>query len=307
MTQLSDIRAFLVAARTGSFAAAGRACGDPPAAVAKRVDRLEQALGVRLFARTTRRLTLTSEGERMRPRLQSLVAEFEQAVREAQPETSSLRGRLRIKSPTTVGDVVGAALARFAALNPGVTVELLLVDRAVNPLEESFDVALGALPMSFASVLDVPLCPYDRVLVASPAYLARNRPPRHPSELAEHDGLAFLPIGLTWSFESAQGPITAEIRARFAGNDSRVLFSAALEGLGVAVLPRFLAREALEDGRLAHVLAGFPLSPIWFKAMVPRTKVHQPEVAALVDHLKAEFAPVPPWDRPAPLSAPLTR
>jgi DNA-binding transcriptional LysR family regulator len=218
-------------------------------------------------------------------------------MRVMQPESGLLRGRLRVKSPTTVGNVVGEALTRFAATNPGVTIELLLLDRAVNPLEESFDVAMGAFPMSFASVVDVPLCPYDRLLVVAPRYLARNPMPNHPSELIEHDGLAFLPIGFTWSFETAQGSVTTEVRARFAANDSRVLLAAALAGLGIAALPRFLAGEALERAELVQVLPDYPLTPLWFKAMVPRTRIHQPEVAALVDHLKAEFGPIPPWER----------
>ena len=302
MSQLIDIKAFLLTARTGSFASAGRECGVAPSILTKRVDRLEEELGVRLFVRTTRRLTLTGAGERMRPRLQALMSEFEQVLREVGPEESRLRGHLRVKSPTTVGNVMGEALTRFAAANPSLTIELLFIDRAVNPLEESFDVALGAFPMSFASVVDVPLCPYHRLLVAAPGYLARAQVPRHPSELIQHDGLAFLPIGFTWSFETGQGPVTTEIRARFAANDSRVLLAAALQGLGIAVLPQFLAREALESGLLVHVLPDYPLTPIWFKAMVPLAKIHQPEVAALVDHLKGDFGPVPPWDRPAMLS-----
>ena len=88
-----------------------------------------------------------------------------------------------------------------------------------------------------------------------------------------------------------------EVRARFTANDSQVLLTAALEGLGITVAPHFLAREALADGRLVAVLADFPLAPLWFKAMVPRSKLNKPEVAALVEHLKAEFGPVPPWDR----------
>ena len=233
----------------------------------------------------------------MRPRLQALMGEFEQALREAHPDESRLRGHLRVKSPTTVGNVMGEALTRFGAANPQVTIELLLIDRAVNPLEESFDVAVGALPMSFASVIDVPLSPYHRLLAAAPGYLDRSPPPRHPSELIRHDCLVFLPMGLTWSFESEGGAVAAEVRARFAANDSRVLLSAALTGLGIAAMPQFLAREALGRGQLVQVLPDYPLTPIWFKAMVPRNKAHHPVVAALVDHLRGEFGPVPPWDR----------
>lgn len=299
MTQLIDIKAFLITARTGSFSAAGRELDIAASVLTKRVDRLEEEIGVRLFSRTTRRLTLTSEGERLRPRLQLLMGELEQALRDARAVESRVRGHLRVKSPTTVGTVVGEVLARFAAANPGVTIELMLIDRAVNPLEESFDVALGALPTSFATVIDVPLCPYDRLLVAAPAYLARSPELRHPSDLVQHECLVFLPIGLTWSFETGRGAVVVEVRARFAANDSRVLHAAALHGLGLAVLPRFLAERGLAERSLVAVLPDYPLTPIWFKAMVPPNKVHNPVVAALVDHLKAEFDPVPPWDRAA--------
>jgi DNA-binding transcriptional LysR family regulator len=298
MPQLLDIKAFLVTARTGSFSAAAREIGLAASVVTKRVSRLEEQIGSALFQRTTRRLTLTSEGERLRPRLQLLIAEIDEALRSARVPEGGVAGQLRVKSPTTVGMLyVGGALARFQARNPRVKIELLLVDRAVNPLEEGFDVALGGLPVSFSGVLDLPLCQYDRVLVAAPAYLADNPAPRSPNDLVAHDCLAFLPIGLEWSFESDQGAIVVEIRARFTANDSQVLLTAALEGLGITVAPRFLAREALAEGRLVAVLADYPLPPLWFKAMVPRSKVNKPEVAALVEHLKAEFGTVPPWDR----------
>lgn len=297
MADIDDIRAFLVSASAGSFAAAGRDLEIAAPAVTKRVDRLESRIGARLFQRTTRRLTLTSEGERVRPLLQTVFAEFEQAVRAATPDCGSLRGHLRIKSPTTVGNVVGASLLRFGGMHPGLMIEMLLIDRAVNPIEEGFDVAVGALPMSFASVVDIPLCPYERILVASPDYLSRRPMPRHPSELAHHEALVFLPNGLTGSFESGQGSILVQLRARFAANDSRVLHDAALQGLGVATLPRFLARGAVAEGLLVEILPDYPPSPIWFKAMVPSNKVHNAEVAALLDHLKEDFAPVPPWDR----------
>lgn len=300
MTQLLDIKAFLTTARTGSFSAAAREMGVAPAVVTKRVNRLEQEIGTALFVRSTRRLTLTAEGERLRPRLQILIGEIEEALRGAHSANDGVRGQLRIKSPTTVGTLyVGEAVTRFQATNPNVRAELLLIDRAVNPLEEGFDLALGALPISFASVIDVPLCLYDRVLVAAPDYLARHPAPGTPSELVEHDCLAFLPIGLNWSFESERGTVVVEVRARLIVNDSRVLLAGALQGLGLTVVPRFVAREALAAGQLVAIMPDYPLTPLWFKAMVPRNRLDRPEVAALVDHLQAEFGTIPPWDRQA--------
>lgn len=299
MPQLLDIKAFLATARAGSFSAAAREIGLAASVVTKRVDRLEQAVGALLFARSTRKLTLTGAGERLRPRLQILVAEIEETLSGATSAGSSVTGALRIKSPTTVGTLhVGAALIRFQRRNPNLTTELLLADRALNPLEEGFDVALGAMPFSFPGVVDVPLCPYERVLVAAPAYLARARAPGTPNDLVEHDCLAFMPVGTEWSFESSRGAIVIEVHARFTVNDSSVLMAAALAGLGLAIVPHFLARDRLAAGELVAMLPDFPLKPLWFKAMIPRTKTAKPEVMALVEHLKAEFGPVPPWDRP---------
>ncbi len=303
MAQLLDIQAFLTTARLGSFSAAGREIGIAASVVTKRVDRLEADIGAALFARTTRRLTLTREGERLRPKFQVLLADLDEAIRGAQTG-HGVTGEIRIKCPTTVGvQHVGGSLARFQAENPAVTADLVLMDRAVNPLEEGFDLALGALPVSFAGVIDIPLCPYDRVLAAAPAYLAARPELRTPNDLVQHDALVFPPVGLGWSFESARGPVMVEVHARLTVNDSQLLFDAAVLGLGVAVLPTYLARDAVAAGRLSVLLPEFPVTPLWFKAMVPRNRVHKPELAALVDHLKADFAPVPLWDRGAALTA----
>ncbi|RMH46301.1 MAG: LysR family transcriptional regulator, partial [Alphaproteobacteria bacterium] len=255
MTQLIDIKAFLATARMGSFSAAARHIGIAPSVVTKRVTRLEHEIGARLFLRSTRQLTLTAEGERLRPRLQRLVGELEEALAGAQPAERGLVGRLRVKAPTTVGSLfIGASIARFQRANPNLVVELVLADRSVNPLEEGFDLALGALPTSYAHVLDLPLCEYERVLVAAPAYLERHGRPESPADLAGHECLVFLPVGPSWSFETAAGPVTVDVHASFAVNDSSVLLAAALEGAGVTIIPRYLAREGLAAGRLVELL-----------------------------------------------------
>ena len=156
--------------------------------------------------------------------------------------------------------------------------------------------ALGALPQSYASVVETPICPYPRILVGAPAYLERNGTPATPNDLVEHKCLAFVPVGLTWSFESERGQISVDVHAEFTVNDSRLLVAGTLEGLGLSVVPEFLAREELADGRLVEVLPDYPITPLWFKALVPRNKAQRPEVSALLDHLKAEFTD-PPWNR----------
>ncbi|SDY61658.1 LysR family transcriptional regulator [Citreimonas salinaria] len=297
MPLLIDIKAFLVTARKGGFSAAAREIGTAPSVITKRVSRLEHEVGKPLFERSTRKLLLTPEGERLRPQLQILVAELEETISEFRSPGRDMTGNLRIKSPTTIGTMfVGRAVSDFLEKHRDVTVEILLMDRLINPLEEGLDIALGALPQSFASVEEFALCPYPRLLVASPAYLEAKGRPETPADILAHDCLAFVPVGLSWTFSSKSGPVAVDIRARFTVNDSRLLVDAAVGGHGLTVVPEFLAREELASGALEPLLPDFPIEPYWFKAMVPQHKLNRPEVLAMVEHLKTAFDP-PPWER----------
>lgn len=296
MTQLIDIKTFLASARAGSFSAAAREIRTTPSVITKRVNRLEAEVGVKLFHRTTRKLSLTPEGERLRPQLQVLIAELDETLGDLRKPSRVVRGSLRVRTTTTIGALfVGQPIAQFQVEHPEVTIDLVLMDRQVNPLEEGFDVSLGASPQSFAGVDEIPLCPYPRILVASPRYLAQNKGPENPSDITGHDCLAFVPVGFSWTFASASGPISVDIRARYTVNDSRLLVGAAMEGLGLAVVPEFLVREKLREGSLVSLLPEFPIVPLWFKALVPRHKARKPEVVALVKHLQKNFESAP-WD-----------
>ncbi len=296
MTMLLDIRAFLATARSGSFSAAARVLGVAPSVVMKRVSRLEEQIDSRLFVRSTRRLALTAEADRLRPRLQLLVAQLEETLGGIQPPKPGVAGNLRIKAPTTLGTLyAGPSIARFQAANPAVTVELLLIDRSVNPLEEGFDIALGALPQSYASVVETPLCPYPRQVVATPDYAKRHGLPETPGDLIQHRCIVYIAAGMTWYFESKSGPLSVSVNAVLTVNDSRILLFAAKQSVGIAVVPEFLVQEELASGELVHVLPGYAISPLWFKAMVPFNKMRRPEVAALLHHLVGEFK-TPPWD-----------
>lgn len=292
MDTLLNIRAFLTTARTGSFSAAARELGVAPSVVIKRINRLEDQMRARLFLRSTRRLTLTEAGERARPRYHAILADIEEALSGAAPAgADGIEGHLRIKAPTTFGILhLGRILAEFQTAHPRVTVEIVLVDRSANPVEEGFDIALGALPVSYAHVVDEPLCPFPRLLCAAPDYLARRGAPRHPSDLPDHDCLAYLAVGATWSFAGPKGLVTVDVRPRFSANDSQVLMQAARRGLGLAVLSRDVADAALREGALLPVMPDFPVAPLWLKALVPEGRIGRPPVRALLAWLKENLA-----------------
>lgn len=291
MDTLLNIRAFLATARAGSFSAAARELGVAPSVVIKRINRLEDQMRAKLFLRSTRRLALTEAGERARPRYQAILAELEEALSGAAAGGGGIEGHLRIKAPTSLGVLhLGPLLAAFQQAHPRLTLEAVLVDRSVNPVEEGFDIALGALPVSYAHVQDVPLCPWPRLLCAAPAYLARRGAPAHPSELPDHDCLAYTVAGTTWAFVGARGPVSVDIRPRFCANESQVLAAAARGGLGLAILSRDVAAPALAAGELVETMAEFRVAPLWLKALVPEGRAKRAPVRALLDVLRERLA-----------------
>jgi len=295
MNTLLNIKAFLLVARTGSFSGAARELGVAPSVVTKRITRLEDEMGAQLFIRSTRSLALTSAGERLLPQYQRLVAELDEIIGAASTE-HGIEGHLRIKGPTTLTSMfLGPILCEFHAQNPGITMEVMLLDRSVNPLEENFDLAVGALPASYPNVTDFPLGPYSIVLCASPAYVEAKGAPESPTELIDHDCCTSIMLGTTWVFENEQTTLSVEVRSKMHANDNRVLREAALRGIGLAVLPRFLVDEDLKAGRLVEIMPAHPIPTFWMKALVPRIKMNKPAVAELVNFLKSRMQPKPPW------------
>lgn len=294
---LTNLKAFLAVASSGSFSAAARQIGVAPSVVTKRIDQLEWTAKVELFARTTRRVALTEAGQRFLPRVRAAVAELEEVLLEMARPRRDLEGHLRVKVPTTLTILyLGAILARFQAEHPRLSLDVVLADRPLNPIEEGFDLAVTVFPASFSNVVDEALCPLRRVVCASPAYLSRRGMPQHPRDLVEHDILNFLPTGPIWTFESDRGPIGVEVAPKLSANDSQVLLAAACEGNGIVLLPSYVATPVLRSGELQEVLGAFPLPEIWVKALVPANRVQIPRVQALLAALRESLGQTPPWE-----------
>lgn len=258
--------------------------------ITKRITQLEKSMGVQLVVRSTRGLALTAAGDRYLPRFVRLLAEFEELFEARDAEQLKLEGHLRIKSPTTItSEALGVLFAEFMVDHPGISLEVVLVDRSVNPLEEGFDFALGALPVSYPNVIDVPICPYELVTCCSPKYLVGKSAPQHPNELVDYECLTTVLFRTTWVFESSRGALSVEVHSRLHSSDSRILREAALRGLGIVILPRFLADEPISKGLLIPLLKDFPVPVFWLKALVPRMKMSRPVVRELVAYLKTRM------------------
>jgi DNA-binding transcriptional LysR family regulator len=299
MDTILNMKAFLATARSGSFSEAARQLSVAPSVVSKRVNQLEWQLRSRLLERTTRRVRLTEVGEQYLPTIRGIITEYDDLVAGMLRSPGELEGHIRVKAPTALTRLhLGKVFNEFQQANTRVTLEVVLIDRSVNPIEEGFDVVLGVLPTSYEGVVEEALLPYPRVACASPAYLAQRGHPKHPRDLAGHDCLVFQPAGATWTFQSRRGPISVSVRPKFSSNDIQVIVAAAQDGGGIAVLSKLIAKEAVRSGTLVPVLEEFPLPDHWLKAFIPQSRVGLARVQALLATIREAFAPVPPWDLP---------
>ena len=197
--------------------------------VAKRVTQLENQVGIALFHRSTRQLRLTEAGQQYVHRARGVVADVGDLLSRMGEKDHDLIDHLRIKAPTSLtiarlADVFSA----FQTENPRLKLEVVLIDRPVDPVTEGFDVAIGAFPHSFGGVVDEPLCALKRLLCAAPAYLKSHGVPRHPRDLVEHRCLSFLPTGPEWIFDGPRGRITIQVRPLLSSNEGHVLVKGAI-------------------------------------------------------------------------------
>lgn len=298
MDLTTHIRTFAAVVRCGGFSEAARQLGVVPSVVAKRIAQLEQELQTRLFQRTTRRVTLTEAGEKLHARAAGLVSEFEDLLDSVRRDDNQPQGHLRVMAPTTLTfEQLGQVFTDFLVAHPGITMELALVDRSANPAERDYDMAISGRPASYEGVIDVPLRSAEPLLCAAPAYLARHPGLAHPRDLAERDCLVFSATGTSWAFQSSRGALTVDVRPRLTADDNLTLLRAAVAGLGVALLPSYIAGEALRSGALQLVLEKFAPQENWFKAYVPRRKANLARVKALLDFLQERWASAPAGGR----------
>jgi DNA-binding transcriptional LysR family regulator len=293
MDILVNLQAFLATADAGGFSAAARKLNVSTSVVAKRVTQLEARIGIALFHRSTRQLRLTVAGQQYVHRARGVVADVGDLLSRMGEKGHDLVDHLRIKAPTSLtiarlADVFSA----FQTQNPRLKLEIVLIDRPVDPVTEGFDIAIGAFPHSFGGVVDEPLCQLKRLLCASPAYLMAHGTPRHPRDLVDHQCLSFLPTGSEWMFDGPRGRISIQVRPLLSSNEGHVLVKSAIAGNGIAFISHYLADEALRLGTLQVVLPDFPIPELWVKATVPERRVNAAAVQALLRQLKSSLSPL---------------
>ena len=297
MDTIANLKAFVATADAGSLSGAARQLGVVPSVISKRIDQLEWRIRASLFNRSTRKLALTDVGERYLLTVRETIRQVDDTLAGMARASSELEGHIRVKIPTTLGVLyLSEILNDFLRSQPMISMDIVLADRSVNPLEEGFDIAIGALAELYGQVQDLSLCLMKRFLCAAPTYLERRGTPMRPADLAGHDCLVFTTSGARWEFQSDQGLIGIDVRPKLSTNDGAAICQAALAGGGIAVLSDYLASAALQSGQLLEVLPGFAIPGLWLKALVPTKRIELPRVRMLLDWLEQNLKPQPPWD-----------
>ncbi len=296
MHDLNDMVYFAEVVEHGGFAAAGRALGIPKSRLSRRVAELEEQLGEQLLQRSTRSLSLTPAGEiflRHCIAMRDSARAAAEAIAQVQNEP---RGTVRLSCPVTLAQsTVGPLLPRFMQRYPQVRLEMRVLNRAVDPVEEGVDIALRVRSEieDSATLAAKSFTTSSLILVANPAQLRLQGPVESPEDLARLDTLAMSSADgkNVWALESRDGKRFLHVHEpRYIADDLHTLLFAALEGTGAAMLPDYMCREHLQAGRLIEVLPGWG-PPIGIThAMFPPRRALVPAVRALLDFLAENLA-----------------
>jgi DNA-binding transcriptional LysR family regulator len=263
MEGLSLLESFILSAQTGSFSGAARRLGVTPAALSKNVARLEARLGLRLFHRSTRNLTLTADGERFLHEVTAPYADLQDAFSHAAERSGAPSGMLKVSLGVAFGrEYLVPMLGEFLGRYPEVVPDWHFDNRPVDLIGGGFDAAIGGGIELSQGVIARELAPAHVIVAASPAYMATRRMPRHPSELAQFDGIARRSVATgrqyAWTLRNPFGEkALAECRTRLIFDDPEAMAHAAMLGHGVAMLPMPHASRWLLSGDLIRLLPGW--------------------------------------------------
>jgi DNA-binding transcriptional LysR family regulator len=303
MDRLKQLETFAAVATRGSLTAAASAEGVAPAIVGRRIDALEERLGVKLLVRTTRRLSLTHEGSAFLEDCQRLLADWANAEASVSAGGVKASGHLRITSPAGFGRRhVAPLVPRFLALHPEVSLSLNLSDRVVDIAGEGVDCAVRVGDLPDSSLISVRLSDNRRLCVATPAYLKRAGTPQHPGELARHECLALSSDASQtrgWAFL-----IDGEVNylrpgGRLDCTDGQVLHAWCSAGLGLAWRSAWEVEQEIAAGELVSVLDEFAAPPNGIYAVFPHARHLALRVRLWIDFLKHSYGDASYWKRGA--------
>ncbi|MDQ0319288.1 DNA-binding transcriptional LysR family regulator [Pararhizobium capsulatum DSM 1112] len=298
MTNLGDLEIFTRVVATGSMSAAGRVLGLSPAVISKRIKRLEDRLGTRLFQRTTRQISLTEAGQGFHDRILGVLAGIEEAEAFAAGRSQLAQGRLRITAPTSFGRMhIAPYLPRFMETHPALVLDIVLTDEFTDIVADGFDLAIRIGELVDTSLVARRLAPVRRVLCAAPGYITRHGAPEGIADLAHH---ICLPAHNheSWRLDGPEGQIIYRAEGPLITNSSEVIREAVISGAGIALRSTWDIGPELRSGKLVQVLPQWEGSKhLAVSALYPSRQFLPAKVRLFVDFLAGLYGPTPYWER----------
>ncbi|MDB1125413.1 LysR family transcriptional regulator [Vibrio algarum] len=295
---IEHLRLFVRIAATNNISQAGQELGLSPAVASAHVNKLEEGLGVRLVHRTTRKVSLTEEGIDFLPHAEEVLATIEAARASVGVGNALPQGTLRITAPASFGRMhLLPALKEFLALHPRLSIDLRLTDSIVDLVEGGFDIAIRNAELKDSSLIARKLAPDNRIICASPDYLANNGQPSYPEDLRAHHCINLMGLE-NWLFETPNGALNIKTKGNLRTDHGEAVRDACIQGLGIAMAATWSVYKQLESGELVQILKEYPLdsdSGIW--AVYPSSRLLAPKVRAFIDYFADYYGNPPYWDK----------
>ncbi|MFZ5674989.1 MAG: LysR family transcriptional regulator [Pseudomonadota bacterium] len=296
--KLDGIASFVTVAEEGSISEAARTLRLSKSVISERLAELERSLGATLLHRTTRRMSVTEDGAAFLERAKRILHEVTEAMTDLAERRGTLSGPMRISAPVTFGRLhLGPALYPFLAANPGIEMSLDLDDRRVDIASGVYDGVVRHGTIDDSRLMVWRLAPSRRVLVASHDYLARCGTPATMAELDAHKGIFYTNRGVAdWRFTGPEGTVIIRARVGLRVNNGDMIRDAAVAGLGIGLLPLFIAGPDIRAGNLHVVDVGLSPAPEFIYLAHPEGRRPSVKLRAFADHLKSAFGDPPYWE-----------
>jgi DNA-binding transcriptional LysR family regulator len=296
---LLDIAAFVQVAETGAFARAAERMGISKSILSRRVARLEERLGARLLVRTAQGAQPTEIGAAYYARASNILTELEAAQEVVAEAVTQMAGSIRLTAPVSFGiEYLAPALADFARVHPRIDLDIALEDKKIDLAAGGFDLAVRIGNLADSALIARKVATVRAAVLASPAYLEERGRPEHPRDLNGHDLLLYANIGSAeqWRFKVDGKWEHVRGRTRLRADNGEMLREAACAGLGICILPTFIAARAIESGKLEPLLLDHPLEESGLHVVMPPGRAVTARVRALIEFLASRFGPEPEWD-----------
>ncbi|WP_434529217.1 LysR family transcriptional regulator [Vibrio sp. K4] len=292
MDQLSAMRAFVRVVQTGSFSATGREMNTSQTTISKKVAALEKKIGVKLLARSSRDHALTPAGAKYYQTCVDILGELDEAEAEARSEVASPQGTIRISAPVAFGRILLAPImAEFFQRYPDIKVDLQLSDQHTDLISDGIDVAIRAKQLEDSTLIARHLFDNPMLVLAAPSYLQQHGEPKTPEDLKQHNCLVYSRMKdiNVWSFTKQNQKHAVAVNGNFQSDNGDVLLEVALTGMGIVILPIWMAEHHLKEGRLTQLMNDYTGQNLPFNAVYLQSRYTPLKVRCLIDYLKEKL------------------